>query len=139
MDGERDLRRVSPAIRQRARELRRPPTPTEQRLWTALRSRRAIGLKFRRQHPIGRFIADFCCPEHHLIVELDGDSHATRVDYDVARTEYLESRGYQVIRFANGEVAANLDGVLSAIVMACGFRVDLEAGSPLPERERGQG
>ncbi|HRV95829.1 MAG TPA: endonuclease domain-containing protein [Anaerolineae bacterium] len=82
---------LDPAIKARARELRRPMTPQEQKLWRQLRSRQLCDLKFRRQHPIERFILDFYCHEHQLAVEIDGDSHADPAQqrYDQARTDWL--------------------------------------------------
>jgi len=103
---------------QRARVLRKEQTEAEKRLWKALRDRGLEGLKFKRQVPIGSFIADFCCRERRLIVELDGGQHAEQVAYDSWRTGLLEKRDYRVIRFWNEEVMTNLDGVLEAILMA---------------------
>ena len=111
--------RVHPSIRARARELRQPQTPAEQRLWSRLRNRQLGGIKFRRQHPIDRFIVDFYCAACRLVIEIDGDSHADQVEYDQARTEWLEARGYRVIRFTNRDVQARLDAVLEAILKEC--------------------
>jgi len=77
------------------------------------------GLKIRRQHPIGRFIADFYCHEARLIIEIDGGIHDLQTDRDSARTEYLEQRGYRVTRIHNEEVARNIEQVLAHIVAAC--------------------
>lgn len=95
---------IPPAIRQRARELRRPPTPAEHNLWQYLSGRQASGYKFRRQHPIGHFIVDFYCAAAKLVIEIDGEIHMEQVEYDQARTDWLESQGYRVIRFTNREV-----------------------------------
>jgi very-short-patch-repair endonuclease len=111
--------RIHPTVRQRARELRQPQTQAEAILWRQLRDRRLKGLKFRRQHPIGRFIVDFCYPKHKLVVEIDGDTHATQTEYDAARAEWLEMQGYRVIRFTNQEVYRQLPAVLEAILAAC--------------------
>jgi len=111
--------RIHPAIRQRARELRQPQTRAETILWRQLRDKRLKGLKFRRQHPIGPFVVDFCCLEHQLVVEIDGDTHATQIEYDEERTEWLETQGYRVIRFTNQEVYCQLPAVLEAIWAAC--------------------
>ena len=97
------------------RALRRRATSAEQVLWNELRGRRLDGLKFRRQHPLGPFIVDFCCVEHRLIVELDGDVHDSQRDYDDARTKYLAAISYRVIRFTNDEVANDLDKILTSI------------------------
>ena len=76
------------------------------------------GLKFRRQHPIGPYVADFACPSIRLVVELDGDQHGRHLEYDQARTAYLATRGYRVIRFDNRDVSQRLDDVLEAIQRA---------------------
>ena len=101
---------------QRARELRQRQTPAEAQLWQALRSRQADGLKFRRQHPIGPYIADFYCAQARLVIEIDGDSHAEQVEYDQARTDWLESQGYRVLRYTNSEVQEKITAVLAHIV-----------------------
>ncbi len=100
----------------RARHLRRTMTDAERLLWRHLRGRQLGGHKFRRQVPVGRYIADFLCQEARLIVELDGGQHAERADYDDKRTAVLESLGYRVIRFWNTDVLANTDGVLTTIL-----------------------
>jgi very-short-patch-repair endonuclease len=102
---------------QRARALRRDAPFPERLVWSRIRSGQLEGWKFRRQHPVGRYIADFACVELRLIVELDGDTHgeATQVCRDAARTAYLEAEGWQVIRFWNAEVMDSLDGVLQQI------------------------
>lgn len=114
------IRNVSQPVQQRARSLRQEMTPAETRLWQHLRNRSLAGLKFRRQQPLGPFIADFYCAEHRLIVELDGAVHDQQQERDAARTEYFEQHGYRVIRFRNEEVMVNLDSVLAAIRDACG-------------------
>ena len=114
------MRRVHPEMRRRARELRRPLTPTEQILWQRLRDRQAGGLKFRRQHPIGWYIADFYCAEAKLVIEIDGEIHASQVEYDQARTAWLESQGYRVVRYSNQQVRQDLDEVIADILMQCG-------------------
>lgn len=102
--------------RDRARRLRRDQTDAEKSLWQALRSRQLSGLKFRRQHPVGPYIADFCCLECKLIIELDGGQHALETDADDRRSDSLAQRGYHVLRFWNHEVLTNLEGVLHRIV-----------------------
>ncbi len=100
---------------ERARSLRSAQTEAEARLWRALRNRRLDGFKFRRQFPIDRFIADFACIDAKLVVEVDGGLHAEQLDYDAQRTAVLESCGFHVLRFWNGEVFDNLDGVVETI------------------------
>ena len=108
-------------IRKRAREFRSNPTRAEERLWSCLRSRRLKRLKFRRQHPIGKFIVDFYCAEYLLIIELDGPIHDHHGLRDAARRRWLESRGYTVLRFRNEEVEKDLGGVLDTILIKCGL------------------
>jgi very-short-patch-repair endonuclease len=100
-----------------ARALRRQPTEAERRLWRVLRSRRQADFKFRRQHPIGPFVADFVCLGHRLVVEADGGQHADS-EHDARRTQWLERRGWRVLRFWNNDVLARTDDVLSAILAA---------------------
>lgn len=102
--------------------MRKQPTPAEAHLWRALRARRLAGLKFRRQHPVGRFILDFYCPAHKLVIEIDGGVHVQRSDYDQRRTQQLEAFGYRVLRFSNEAVLDQLPIVLESIV-----RVAVEA------------
>ncbi|MBX3479879.1 MAG: DUF559 domain-containing protein [Caulobacter sp.] len=99
----------------RARALRQTDNLTENRLWTMLRGRRLDGLKFRRQVPIDRYFADFACMEARLVIEADGPSHRQSKDYDLARTEVLESLGFQVLRVTNEQVLADPSGVAMAI------------------------
>jgi len=112
--------RIHPTIRQFARELRQPLTPTEATLWRQLRNRN-LGFKFRRQHEIKFFIIDFYCAEVKLCIEIDGASHLEKEqqEYDAARTEYLESLGRKVIRFTNDDVRINIHAVVQAILDAC--------------------
>ncbi len=90
----------------KARELRGTPTEAERAAWYLLRSLRLRGFKFRRQHPMGPYIADFCCVERRLIVELDGGVHGqpSQARSDAQRDAHLESMGYTVARFPNGIV-----------------------------------
>jgi len=120
--------RTTQSVQQRARELRREQTSAEKMLWAELRRKQLYDLKFRRQHPIGTFIVDFCCVAKKLVVEVDGDSHAGQAEYDRARTFWIEEKGYRVIRFTNEEVHQHLDAVLDEIACQCGVA---ECG-PLP-------
>jgi very-short-patch-repair endonuclease len=88
----------------RSRELRQNCSEPERRLWSILRDRRLEELKFRRQVPIGQDIVDFLCLEHRLIVELDGDSHNDRGEFDPRRQEIWEINGYRVLRISNDDV-----------------------------------
>jgi very-short-patch-repair endonuclease len=99
----------------KAKALRRKQTDAEQRLWYHLRAHRFMGLKFKRQKPMGRYIADFVCIEHRLIIELDGGQHAEKVAYDGQRDAWLRSQGYTILRFWNNDVMQQLDSVLERI------------------------
>jgi very-short-patch-repair endonuclease len=90
-------------------------TDAEKRLWSALRHRRLAGYKFRRQHPLGRFVLDFACIEHRLAVEADGGQHADNIN-DERRTTWLESQGWRVLRFWNHDILANPGGVVDVIL-----------------------
>jgi len=105
-------------LRCRAKAMRRAPTETEQRLWQILRAKRLQGFKFKRQVPIGGFIADFACLKHKLIIEVDGSQHSPEVDG--RRDQWLRSRGYRVLRIWNDEVFLNEEGVGDAILAALG-------------------
>jgi len=96
-----------------ARALRRDSTDVERKLWAALRSRQ-MAFKFRRQHPVPPYVADFACPEARLIVELDGGQNGG--ERDAARDAALEVAGWVVRRYWNSEVVENLDGVVADIV-----------------------
>ena len=103
-----------------AKQLRKNSTDAERALWRALRSRQLGGYKFRRQQPLGPFIVDFVCLESRLIVEVDGGQHdhtAQKV-MDQARTDWLQMRGFRVLRFWDHEVLTQLDAVAQAIANA---------------------
>ena len=98
-----------------SRRLRTHMTDAERRLWHELRLRQ-LGVKFRRQHPVGRYFVDFACVERMLCVEVDGAQHAEqRIDYDDARTAVLKKHGYRVIRFTDREVLTAIESVKEAI------------------------
>jgi very-short-patch-repair endonuclease len=105
-------------IRVKARQLRRDQTDAEQTLWARLRDRQLCGAKFRRQHPVGPFVADFCCPQRKLVVELDGGQHAEEVAADHKRSRFLEEQGYRVLRFWNHDLLQNTEAVLERIAEA---------------------
>ena len=99
-----------------AKLLRQQQTNAEHLLWLHLRDRRLANYKFRRQLPIGSYIADFVCMSARLIIEVDGGQHATNTNFDEQRTNFLNQQGYAVIRFWNNEVLQNLDGVLIVVL-----------------------
>ena len=104
----------------KARRLRKNSTDAERALWARLRNRQLAGLKFRRQHPLGRYVVDFLCLDHRLIVEIDGGQHAQgrQKNADKIRDERLTRQGYRVLRFWNTEVLGELEGVLETIALA---------------------
>jgi very-short-patch-repair endonuclease len=106
---------VTDAKRGFARQLRRAMTEAEDRLWQELRGRKLGGLKFRRQVPIGPYVADFLCADALLIVEIDGSQHAESAT-DVARTKFLNATGFRVLRFWNDEVVREVDAVCDTII-----------------------
>jgi len=110
-----------------ARRMCREPTPAEEAMWQLLRNHRLAGFKFRRQHPVGRYIADFYAPSAALVLELDGDTHATEegIEHDRVRHAYLESLGLAVVRFWNSEVKENPEGVLDRVCELCREREGL--------------
>ena len=128
--------RIYPPILARARELRRPQTRAEAMLWMRLRNQQLCGFKFRRQHPIDRFIVDFYCAGCRLVVEIDGDSHLQQIEYDEARTQWLIDSGYRTVRFANQEVYDHLETVLEALLAECRRG---SVPSPVPSPCEGEG
>jgi len=118
----------------RAKVMRREPTPFEHKLWLELRAKRSNGAKFRQQAVIGRYIVDFACRiPCMLVIEVDGDTHGERDDYDERRTKFLEGRGYRVLRFTNVDVGENFEGVMMTILDALPLSPAL---SPEGEREK---
>ena len=114
-----------------ARKLRREMTDSERKLWQYMRAGRFDGFKFRRQHPIPPYVADFCCVAARLIVELDGSQHSQ--DMDAARTRYLESQGWRVLGFRDNDALLETDAVLDAIWNAISTRT--LSPTPLPTGE----
>jgi very-short-patch-repair endonuclease len=100
---------------ERARSMRREPTVADRTMWRLLRSRQLEGLKFRRQVPLGRYIADFACFYPRVIVECDGSQHSGHT-YDSARDAWFEAQGFKVFRFANESVLEETDGVLDTLI-----------------------
>jgi very-short-patch-repair endonuclease len=102
----------------KARELRRDGSWAEKICWDLIRDRRIHGVKFRRQHPIGPYFADFACVAKKLVIEIDGEHHAFRVEADAHRTAVMEREGWRVIRFWANEVVQNREGIWTAIEIA---------------------
>ncbi|WP_421786329.1 endonuclease domain-containing protein [Hyphobacterium sp.] len=111
------MRRSERKSRRFAKDLRRRMTNAETILWSRLRRGGLEGFKFRRQHPVGPYIADFACIELRLIIEIDGATHASthEIAKDAKRTQFLESKGWFVYRATNPDIYENLDGVLDGI------------------------
>ncbi|MHB8132759.1 MAG: endonuclease domain-containing protein [Anaerolineaceae bacterium] len=102
-------------LHQISKDFRKEPTTAENKLWNFLSKRKFNGYKFRRQHPIGPFIVDFCCVQLKLIIEIDGKVHDFQKEYDQEREVYLIDEGYQVIRFSNNQVLEDIPSVLNVI------------------------
>ena len=98
-----------------AREMRSGMTESESILWEYLRNKRFYGLKFKRQHPIGRYIADFFCHSLKLVIELDGSIHDNRKEYDKNRDDYLSACGYNILRISNEEITDSAETALEKI------------------------
>ena len=98
----------------RARQLRRDAASPERRLLRALREA-LPELKWRHQTPVGPFFTDIMCFSESLVIEVDGDTHADTAEYDATRTRVIESEGFRVLRFANGDVMENIDGVVAHV------------------------
>lgn len=105
-----------------AKDLRGRMTDAEQCLWHHLRAHRFLGLKFRRQKPMGHYIVDFVCLERFLIIELDGGQHQLQANADAVRDRYFQERGFHVLRFWNHEVLGDTEAVLERI------RLSVEGG-----------
>ncbi len=126
---------LPPDILAHARELRGHQTDAEHLLWEVLRAKRFLGLKFRRQHPFGRYILDFYCDELKLAIELDGGQHAEQQAYDAERTRYLGQQGLRVLRYWNNEVLAETEAVLEAIYQEIQRRMPSPLTPPPPAGE----
>ena len=103
------------SLKSKARELRKRMTEPERILWNHIRGRKQNGLYFRRQHPYGIYILDFYCFEANLVIEIDGMIHLSHHQYDIERTEYLESSGLKVLRFKNKDIENRIELVLAEI------------------------
>ncbi|MBI1374837.1 MAG: DUF559 domain-containing protein [Phycisphaera sp.] len=144
MTDQPKMHRLSPRTTARARSLRKDSSTPERVLWGYLRDRRLDGFKFRRQFPIGPYVAGFCCPDTSLIVELDGDSHIGRADYDERRADFIRNEGYRVLRIAVQDMIDTPDAVAETILHWCEHsdRIDIHApnnGAPIPSPSEGEG
>ena len=130
-DRGEDGPRSSANVKGAARQMRKEPTRSESLLWSALRNRRLASRKFRRQHPVGRFILDFYCQEERLAVEVDGPVHETQRQADGERQQILESMGIRFLRLSAALIESDLPAALAAIEEA------LSPGPSPAQRERG--
>ena len=101
----------------RAKSLRQSMTKAETKLWYELKARRLWNVKFRRQHPVAPYILDFACVKFRLAIEVDGETHASVEEraYDEKRTNYLEAKGWTVIRFSNHQIYNQMNDVIDSI------------------------
>ena len=135
-------RPVAPGFLANARRMRKQMTDAELKLWNELRAHRLSGLSFRRQMPIAGYIADFACPAHNLIVEVDGSHHGDpdKAESDGRRDAVLSGLGWTVLRFWNDDVLRDIDGVCQHIVTAAGLVAEDAARYPVramsPEEHR---
>lgn len=127
-------------VRVRARALRQASTGAEALLWSKLRDRRLLDVKFRRQRPIGPYFADFACLEIGLVIELDGGQHAepSAVARDARRSGFIEEAGFRILRAWNHEVLQNTDAVLEAVRQAALARAATLTPTLSRTREREQ-
>jgi very-short-patch-repair endonuclease len=104
-------------LKERRVDLRNKQTPQEILLWSRLR-REQLGFKFRRQHSIGGYIADFYCPVKKIVIEIDGSQHFRKdsKEYDCIRSAYFEGLNIKVFRFTNAEINKNINGVIENII-----------------------
>ncbi len=117
----------------RARDLRRDGSRAERKVWDLLRARRIGDAKFRRQHPIEPYFADFACISRKLVIEIDGDHHAFQMEADARRTAAMEREGWRVVRFWANEVVQNTEGIWAKIEQVV---ADCPPHLPLPQGER---
>ena len=110
-----EMHSASRADVQRGRRLRAARTDSESCLWAALRAKQIGGYRFRRQVPLGPYVADFACLKAHLVIEVDGSQHAQAKERDNQRTAWLESRGFRVLRFWDNDVLLQTNEVLETI------------------------
>ncbi|MCU4312005.1 endonuclease domain-containing protein [Acinetobacter variabilis] len=114
-------KKLDPQLLIFAKSMRHSSTNAEQLMWQLLRAKRFMNLKFRRQHVIAPYIADFYCHEIGLVIELDGSQHGTDdgIEYDAERTKFLEALGLTVVRYWNHDVLGRTDVVLEDLWTVC--------------------
>jgi very-short-patch-repair endonuclease len=142
MTKNRGISPINAFRRATAKRLRQHETEAERRLWRALRERLPLeGSHFRRQVPIGPYVADIACMAARLVIEVDGSQHAeaAAIGHDAQRTAWLESQGYRVLRFWNSEVFGNIDGVIDTIYATIHGSLSAEAQTLKHARRRDEG
>ena len=112
------MKHYTERLRDRSRQLRRNQTDAEKALWRLLRGHSLAGFKFRRQHPVGGYIADFACLERKLIIELDGGQHAEQTAYDQMREAKLQALGFRTIRIWNNQLLQEKEATATVILEA---------------------
>ena len=127
--------RYNPELKQRARDLRKQGVLSEVLLWNQLKGKKLRGYQFMRQKPIGAYIVDFYCSKLGLVIEIDGESHSGKFDYDMRRQLFLESMGLAVLRFNDTEVKKDMDNVIMAID---GWIADRAEQPPLSPFSKGE-
>ena len=110
-----EKRRPPRYIIELARKMRNNLTPSEKIVWSEIKEKKINGHKFRKQHPVYRYILDFYCHEKKLAIEIDGDSHKERKDFDEYRDSYVRSIGIETLRFSNEEIQRNITYVIEVI------------------------
>ena len=125
---------ATPIIFERAKDLRKNMTPSEKEVWELLRNKQINGYKFRRQHPILKYILDFYCHKIKLVIEIDGGIHNTKeqIKKDKLRSNHLEEYGLTILRFSNDEVKKNIDKVRHQIIIKIEELID---STPSPDGE----
>lgn len=134
---EQHKHKFSKQVQECARNLRNNATIHEKILWKYLRKSSLLSLKFRRQQPVGCYIVDFLCCEKKIIIELDGGQHNTQknVEYDKKRDEFLQNKGYKVIRIWNNDITRNIEGVIEYIKKEINTPTPKSEISTLPQGE----
>ncbi len=131
-----DMTRIHPVAKERARTLRTAMSDAEKRLWGRLRKRQVDAYRFRRQHPLGRYIVDFVCLEARLVVEVDGGQPMERVGYEQKRSAWRGKHGFRVLRFWNHEVMNQTEAVMTVISEALHASIQ-PPSSPSPWQGQG--
>ncbi len=124
---------ATPLIFERANQLRKHQTESEKSLWKILKNKQLLGLRFKRQHPIEKFIADFYCHSLKLVIEVDGKIHFNqeKIEVDRERSAKMENFGIMVIRFTNDDIIQNIEIVRTSIEMICSKIIFEQTRPPL--------